>query len=753
MRLLSYNLTDRDNSMPEAPSDTASMWSGGALTEGMQPDGTLSIPQLERFVYETRLEPKWRRDADVSSEYYDGNQLRPDILQEMQDRGIPPLIINLTRPIINSVLGIEAKTRSDWEVTGDTDADNDVASVINMRLNEAQRLTYADRAISFAYGQQIKAGVGWVEVGREKDPFGYKYRCVPVHRREIWWDWRDQSPGLERARYLIRRRWFDEDILTLMFPNYKDLISHAVRGWNGFLDSAFLNTQSLELGRAFDAERATTLDSTEWRDTFRRRAQVFEVWYRVWKTGCIFRLPNGKAIEVDQENQAHCEAIVSGALPIERAMYPRMRRSIWIGPHRILDTPTPLPHQDFPYVPFWGYREDLTGAPHGLIRDMMSSQDEINARRSKLMSLLNARRAVVDDDALNTTFNSHQDVADELGRSDAYIVLNKERKNGQYGFTVETNGDLAQGQFETLKDSKDEMHEASGIFPSMLGDAKQQMSGVAVASLVDQSTMTLAMMNDHYRYARRKVGDLMVAHIRHDMQHEEAVQLGQGRNVRTVVVNRKAPHPTMPNQQIIENSVPAANVKTTLQDVPSTSSYRQQQFAALAEVTKALPPQVQALVIDFVVAASDLKDRAKIVERLRTALNLPDPDNPDAPNPQAAEANAKMQELMQQLQEVTLQMNQWKAKAESRVEASQIAANASMQNKAADTIVALDKNDIQREANVALAAKAGMSPEELLAGTLEQIRPMFGELAKEMQAMRAMISQAGQSSPAASSSS
>lgn len=46
--------------------------------------------------------------------------------------------------------------------------------------------------------------------------------------------------------------------------------------------------------------------------------------------------------------------------------------------------PSPYRHQKFPYVPFWGKKEDRTGVPYGLVRGMMYMQDNANATNSKL---------------------------------------------------------------------------------------------------------------------------------------------------------------------------------------------------------------------------------------------------------------------------------------------------------------------------------------------------------------------------------
>ena len=68
----------------------------------------------------------------------------------------------------------------------------------------------------------------------------------------------------------------------------------------------------------------------------------------------------------------------SGKFKPEPAVYRKLRCSIWFGPHLLQDADPGT--NKLPYVPFWGFREDLTGVPYGLIRSMMPLQDEVNAR-------------------------------------------------------------------------------------------------------------------------------------------------------------------------------------------------------------------------------------------------------------------------------------------------------------------------------------------------------------------------------------
>ena len=579
----------------------------------------MTIDRLDRYLYEIRLQPMWRREADLDSEFYDGNQLDYQTLDDMQRLGMAPLIRNLIKPTIDVVLGMEAKTRTDWRVQADADKDQDVAEAMSVKLKEAEREARADRACSDAYAGQIKVGIHWVEVSRQMDPFRYPYVCQSVNRREIFWDWRAKEPDLSDARYLVRRRWQDVDVLSLMFPDEQELIEGL--GWSkANWDTPLTDFPAIQ-GRTWLFERDVTIPESDWRDSTRKRLCLYEVWYRTWTRGFVIRTPDGRTVEVDLENPRHAQAVASGIVEPIPAIFPKMRLSWWIGPHRIADMPTPYRHGNFPYIPFWGYREDLTQIPYGLIRSMRSPQDEVNARLSKMMWLLSAKRVTTDPDQVDDI----DEVRREVARPDAMIVLSKNRRRDQGAvFKVESDFQLTTQQFEVMKDATDAIQKTAGVYQAMLGEKQSggANSGIAINSLVEQGTTTLAEINDNYRFARRAVGQALVELIVEDMGKEPAVvnvdaKFGTGKKL----VSLNSPG-IKDGVEVLNNDVQRAMVKVVLEDVPSTPTYRAQQLMMLSEMTKALPPQIQSFVVPFVLEASEMPHRREIAEQVRHALGI-----------------------------------------------------------------------------------------------------------------------------------
>ena len=614
-----------------------------------------ALPQraVEQYLWEIKHQPNWRREADQAADYYDGNQLTPELVEKLQDRGQPPLITNLIKPTVDTVLGMEAKTRTDWIVRpeDDTDSNDDVAEALSLKLKHAEIESRADRACSDAYAGQIKAGLGWVEVAREADPLKYPYRVKFTHRREIFWDWRAEQYDLSDARYLIRRRWLELDHAIAMMPQYASLFRMTTCGWAGFDP---LLEQNTTLVRAYDIERDTRLEATDWRDIQRERVCLYEIWYRKWVRGFVVTLPNGKTVECNFDDPEHCQAVLDGG-SIRMATFQKVRLAWYCGPHFLYDIPSPYSHNYFPYVPFFGNREDLTQVPYGLIRAMISPQDEINARKSKMLWLLNSRRTIADSDAVE----DHDQAQRELARPDAYIILDSKRKPSSR-FETASDSTLSAQQFQAMQESKQEIEEASGVHKVMQGQQSGASSGLAINSLVEQGLNTLAEINDNYRHARRLVGEQLFLMIQEDLKGKPTpVKIGDGLQQRVIVLNQQVQDPAT-GKTTIQNDISGISPKVTLDDIPSTPTFRLQQLQMLTEITKSLPPQLQGQIIDFIVAATDLPNRQEIVDRLRGALGIKTP---------------QQQQQMQQAQEQAAQEQQAVGKQMQVLVAAEKAAN------------------------------------------------------------------------------
>ena len=591
---------------------------------------SMTTEEFATIIDEIIDQPPWRLQADIEADYVDGNQLDSKLLQRLKEIGIPPAKENIVGPAIAAVCGYEAKTRTDWRVTPDGDPQGqDVADALNYRLNQAERYSKADEAMSAAFRPQASVGLGWVEVARAKDPFGYNKRCRYVHRNEIYWDRCAKEADLSDAGWLLREKFTKKSRAKSAFPKHKELIDGAdaasgMGGYGGYVVEGGLST-GLQPGA--NINRAWTTKEQAW---YRRETDevcIVELWYRRWVSVYILKLRGGRIVEFDANNAAHQAAVMSGQGILEKATVARVRRSYWLGPHRLDDAPSPYPHPYFPYVPFWGYREDMTGNPFGLVRDLIFPQDNLNSTIAKLRWGLAATRT---ERTKGAVAMSDDQFRRQIARPDADIVLDAQHFSQNPGarFEVKRDFQLNNQQFQLMADSRAAIERVSGITASMQGRQGTARSGLQEQTQLEQSQVSIADLMDNFKSARALVGEMLLAMEIEDVGQQEEIIVIEGdvlNEARTVVLNKPEQDPET-GLLYLSNDVMRTRMKVSLEDVPSSSSFRAQQLSTLSESIKGAPPDIQRAAIPFQVDLMDLPRKKQFVEAIRAAQDATDPE-------------------------------------------------------------------------------------------------------------------------------
>lgn len=591
---------------------------------------SMTTEEFAAIIDEIIDQPPWRLQADTEADYVDGNQLDSSLLQKLKDLGIPPAKENVIGPAIAAVCGYEAKTRTDWRVTPDGDPQGqDVADALNYRLNQAERHSKADEAMSAAFRPQCSIGLGWVEVARSNDPFGYNKRCRYVHRNEIYWDMRAKEANLSDAGWLLREKFVKKSRAKAAFPKFKELIDGAdaasgMGGYGGYVVEGGLST-GFQPGA--NINRAWTTKEQAW---YRRETDevcIVELWYRRWVNIYVLKMRGGRVVEFDAENAAHQAAVMSGQGVLEKTTAARVRRSYWLGPHRLDDAPSPHPHPHFQYVPFWGYREDMTGIPFALVRDMVFPQDNLNSTIAKLRWGMAATRT---ERTKGAVAMSDDQFRRQVARPDADIVLDAEhfRSNPGARFEVKRDFQLNAQQFQLMADSRASIERVGSITAAMQGKQGTARSGLQEQTQLEQSQVSIADLMDNFKSARAMVGEMLLAMEIEDIGHEQEVVVIEGdvlNEAREVILNKPEQDPDT-GLQYLSNDVLRTRMKVSLEDVPSSSSFRAQQLNSLSESIKAMPGEMQSVVFPFMVDLMDLPRKKQVVEAIRNASGQTDPN-------------------------------------------------------------------------------------------------------------------------------
>jgi len=599
-----------------------------------------SLSALENLLRDTEAQPDWRTNADLNVAYYDGKQLTEAQKLKLRQEQLDPRVTNLVSRVINSVLGQEAKARSDVRIEADDDNVADVVDVFNMRLKEAQRESFADMAVSNGYGSQVKAGIGWVGVSKISDPMQYPYLVEDIHRNDMWWDWRARDVLYRDARWMVRKQWKDLDELEAAFPEHKQVLRQSVGNYSSFMlgemddDTLAGNGNTVTLAR--DIERVTTIRRSEWMDTTRKRVKMYEVWYRVPASATWIQYSPTRRVLYDENNPLHHQAVASDKVKVFKSLTSQVRVALFAGPHRLLDRGTNK--KFFPYVPFLAFRDDNDASPYGLIEGMRAPQDAYNERRNHIQWMLKARQIVVDNDALDQKFNTFQDLSQEAMRPDMLLVLEAARRNPQ-GVKIGNDLQFQKEHVDMMLDDQRLIQDVPGVYSTQLGEAPSGVkSGLAINSLVEQGMVSMGELNDNYRHGRRLVFEHLLDLIVEDHTDAELeTVVGSGAAKRIVVLN------TVDENGEPINQVKDAPIRVGLSDVPATPAFKMQQQQQIATIISALQnnPQAIAVLSPAFIEQTSIENAKGLADDLRRVSGIPT----------AADRKAAEQQQAQQMRE------------------------------------------------------------------------------------------------------
>lgn len=649
----------------------------------------MELHQLERLIGDMEHEPNWRPTARKCADYYDHKQSTAQQLADAEETGERRVTINLIQRTINGALGQEAKTRLGWKSQPDAAVFDDVAAALGERMHEAAREAKADQAISEAYSSMLRTGIGWVEVKKSSDPLAYPYSVTALHRDLVWWDWRAKLPDRSDARWMLTQQWVDVDEAVSVLPQFRELIEMGCH--TGPITDAMWRTINVSrelFDQVSEVRRKFSVAEEEWLDnSLRKRVRLYSVYYKAFKQVVALALGT-RRVKFNPQNPLHQMAVQTGAARLIKGPSYEIRHAMFVGPYRLWDKP--IPGRKFPLVPFVCYSCDDDYSPYGLVHGMIEPQDEFNERRTRLLWLIKAKQVFVDDDALATKYHNLLDAAKEAMRPDAFFVLNANRRNAE-GLRIANNLQLQREQIDVMQDSKVLIQDVPGLYSPMFGsNSVGAESGVALNSLMEQTTTSLAETSDNYRHSRAAVGELLQDNIADDMAEPNLqMEIGTGKRRRTIVLN------TFDERGFPVNHVEDASVRVALGDVPTTPAFKAQQQVFLGQTLQAVgnDPIARAVLVPAIIESGDLEHRQEYAKWLRQKYGVPDPGD------MAGEAADQMEQAQQQQAAKQAQMAEAGALAE--IEATKA--------KAAQSQTAAQLNQA-RVAEIGLRAQQAAQP-------------------------------------------
>lgn len=552
-----------------------------------------------------------RSEAEKARDYYDGRQLTPEQIKALKKRRQPIVIENLIRPKVDYLCGLERQTRTDPRAYPRTAMHDDDANAVTDALRYVSDDQDYPIKRSGVWQDMMVEGFGGVEVGHVETKDGLDPKITKFDWDRLFFDPHSSRADFSDADYLGYVTWMD--------------VAAAKSRWQG-KESVIDATVSKGTGGVLD----TYEDKPRWKnwcDKDRKRVRIVTIYDRSrgeWER-CVYTL-SGELEEcapspyLDEEGKPDCAIILQSA-----------------------------------YV-------DRDNDRYGIVRDYMTLQDEVNARRMKFMHLANSRPVRISPESgLNP-----EEARKEFNRTDGVLVAGQ----GEVEDLSSTN--MAAGHFNLLAEAKDAIKQV-GPNATMQGKAGHDQSGRAILALQQGGMTEMAPLLDNLRHFNIRVYRTIWNRIRQFWTAERWVRVTDDeKNVRFVGLNttkgalaaakvrdalkagkideQQAREFAMqiqsdPSMMQPANQIAEVDVDIEIDEAADTPTLQIEQFDQLAKLAPMAPPQYIPTMFEMLVEASNLrnKDKLREIAQKMSAPQQPDPAQQAMQQLQLAGAQAEVE--------------------------------------------------------------------------------------------------------------
>lgn len=597
------------------------------------------VQQFEEAFDATQEE---RSASERDRDYYDGKQLTEAELETLRQRGQPPVISNRIAPKIDALLGHEKRMRTDPRAYPRTPKHEQEAQSVTDAIRFVCDNNRFSQVRSDAAESLMIEGIGaaTVTVKMVRDQAEVKITHVPWDR--FYRDPYSRRRDFKDASFMGVVVWMDESEALEQFKGREDVIQSCY-------------AEGVTEGDTFDDRPRVS-----WSDRKRKRIRVLQHRFKqggVWHTAIVcrggyLRDPQPSPYQ-DESGTPQCDLVATSA-----------------------------------YI-------DRENARYGVVRRMVSPQDEINKRRSKALHMLNSQQIIAEDGAVADVAEARRQAA----RPDGYIEVVPQMR-----FEFRDAPGLVQGQFMLLQEAKAEI-DASGVNPAIEGDASAP-SGRAQEMMMAAGMSEMAGVYEAIRDWSWEVYRQVWYRIRQYWTEERWIRVTDDeRNLQWVAINKPitrgeqviqqaqqagqqlppetlqqiASDPAMQEVVGTQNALAELDIDLILEDGPDSVTIQSEQFEALVELKKADPASIPTR---MVIEASSLRNKDQILEHL---------DQGGVP----PEVQKQMQQMQQALQEAEGRVQEAEQKAQAANGEAQVK-QAELQLKAAELELEREKLALER---------------------------------------------------------
>jgi hypothetical protein len=581
-----------------------------------------TIKQMLTWVAEAQFAfSEWRSDSWDDVKMYDGGkgQWTDEDWQAAEDGGIDPMTINRTFPSVNLLRGSQVLNKFNILAKGRTHKDAEISQVMSEGIHFVLDQNNGEFLISQAFKDSVIPGFGCIAPGLNTDPRKERLKLSYRDWKEMWWD-PFGSPWFEpeMCRYVYHQRWIDLSELQALFYKKRQELDDKFHELAG--------TQKDEWG-SFYYDEATVVEEykqllagTQWTDSDRVRVRPVEMWYTLFRTLWFAVFADGRVIELrDDLPMLEQYQIVNAAQRVVSANVRKMFSSTFVGDLLLQQSPTPHPHDEFPFIPFIGYL-DRYNYPYGVPRQIKGQDVEVNKRRSMALALLKARQLTTETDVVDGGEDGLQKLYEEANKLDGMLVVNPGKIDK---IKIADQSELSQYQIQLLEQSEREIEETTGVIAERMGYGGRSQSGKAIEKKQMASATISAPLFDNLRRSVKMLGYQTVANIQGFWTGEKVLRITDRMTGSEKFVALNQLVMTQDGAIELKNNITQGKYDIVVSDAPQTDTIREQNMDMIIEWVKKSPPEVIPHLMNLAFELSNIPNKDQLLARLKPVLGLP----------------------------------------------------------------------------------------------------------------------------------
>lgn len=609
-----------------------------------QTDGALKPPTIEKlkkmFDEARQLTNEARDEQEKDQDYYDTHgQANAEVRQVLKQRGQPLVIDNRIAPAIDGILGVMESGKTDPRAYPRNPQGQQAADTATKMLRFIADKTRWNKTRMDCAGDYLIHGVTAAIVE-------FDGRDISVNRgrwETFFYDPKSRDADFADAKYLGFATWM-------------------------YADEVAANPEWAERARAM-GDLTTTADESAveqtwddkpesrimWVDRRRNRVLVVEIYYR------------------SVEGWLRAVYCAAGTLEFDRSPYQDVRTG---------ETRCPIVAQSF--------KVDRQNNRYGPIRSMRYMQDEVNARRSRGLHLLNSRQVQQVD--MNAPPVDADEVRRETARADGVIPTGWQAVQAQ---------DMAAGNLQMLAEAKESLQRMVPVAiaqdlregSASSGRARQvaQQAGLTqfgrgfgqFADFEERVYRQMWMCAQQFKTAPEWI------RVTDNPQAVEFLQINEVTGYQPTIAPGPDGQPTITQQPIVQNRPAEMDMDIIIATTPDTVALEQEVFESVMQLLQSGIDPLSP-VFEVVLELAPLPDKTRLLERVKALKD----------QIQQQQAQAQQQAMQEQQQAMALAQAEQAAKI-GKTQAETAHIEAQTQGKQVETeksaLDALLPNHLQRE--------------------------------------------------------